>query len=127
MNPSLRYAITTVIALLAIYSSWMAFGYSVTQITCSTERVKEDNLSNLRFEVEDTSCDVLAKDEAIRIYVKDTTLDGRWFFSKWRNKRTLLFTYDPGRPDVPPPSISRRSQSTILISIPDVSQVIYET
>jgi len=103
------------------------FGYSVTQITCSTERVKEDNLSNLRFEVEDTSCDVLAKDETISIYAKDTTLDGRWFFSKWRNKRTLLFTYDPGRPDVPPPSISRRSQSTILISIPAVSQVIYET
>jgi hypothetical protein len=52
------------------------FGYSVTQITCSTEKVKEDNLSNLRFEVEDTSCDVTAKDEAIRIYVKDTTI--RW-------------------------------------------------
>jgi hypothetical protein len=113
--------------LIALYPLWRAFRASVTHISCSTEKVKEVNLSNLTFEVEDTSCDDLAKDEAIGVYVKDTASDRGWFFPKWRNQRTLLFRYDPGRWNNPLPAITRLSQSTILISIPEVSSIDYQS
>jgi hypothetical protein len=77
----------------------------------------------LKFEVTYLSCDTLAKDEAIRVYAETTTSDRAWFFEKWRHQRTLLFRYDPGRPDSPLPSITRPNPSTILISIPEVSSI----
>jgi hypothetical protein len=127
MKPIAKYGLGLSIALVGAYSLWIVLPAVVVKITCSTERVREISLSNLRFEPEDTSCDVLAKDEAIRVYVRDTVLDKGWFFAKWRNERTLLLRYDPGVPDNAIPSITRPNQSTILISIPEVSSIEYQS
>lgn len=102
------------------------FRSAVRRMSCSTETVKIVMIGDLRFEMEDTVCDGIGKDEDMSVYVKDTSLDGKWFFSRWRNSRTLLFTYDPRTPDMPVPSISRPSQGKILISIPEVSEVLYQ-
>ena len=122
----MKKVITGIIVLIAIYSIWTAFRISVIRMTCSAANVKQVNLSSLRFEIEDMNCDGLAKDEAIRVYAKNTALDGGWFFSKWRNQRTLLFRYDPGNWDNPLPSITRPNSSTILISVPEVSSIDYQ-
>ena len=127
MKPIVRKAITVILVVIAIYSIWTAFRTALNRITCSATNVEVVNLSSLRFEVEDTRCDGLAKDEAIRVYVNDFELHGGWIFSKWRNKRTLLFDYDPGRWDNPLPSITRPNPSTILISIPEVSSIHYQS
>jgi hypothetical protein len=122
----MKKAATGVIVLIAIFVIWTVFRTSVSSMMCSRSNVKDIELSSLRFEIEDMNCDGLAKDDAIRVYAKDTALNGRWFFSKWRNQRTLLFRYDPGRPDNPLPSITRPNSSTILISVPEVSSIEYQ-
>lgn len=126
MKLIVRKTVTLIIVLIAIYFLSTTSLNSVRSSTCSTEKVEEVNLSNLRFQIEDTSCDGLAKDEAIRVYIKDMASDEGSIFSRWTNQRTLLFRYDPGRWDNPLPFITRPSQSTILISIPEVSSIDYQ-
>ena len=122
-----RYAFSVVLGLSLICGGWLAIRSAMRRMSCgSEETLKVEELTGLRFEVTYLNCDTLAKDEAIRVYVKDTTLDGGWFFSKWRNQRTILFRYDPGRWDSPLPKITRPSQSTILISVPEVSSIDYQ-
>ena len=122
-----RYAVGVVLALGLIYGGWLAVRSALRRMSCgSEETLKVEELAGLRFEVTYLGCDTLAKDEAIRVYVKDAALDGGWFFSKWRNQRTLLFRHDPRRWDNPLPSITRPTQSTILISVPEVSSVDYQ-
>jgi hypothetical protein len=93
----------------------------------SEETLKVEELSGLKFEVTYLSCDTLAKDEAIRVYAETTASDRTWLWGKWRHKRTLLFRYDPGRWDNPLPSITLPNPSTILISIPEVSSIDYQS
>jgi len=88
--------------------------------------VKVEVFSDFTFEVEYRSCDTLAKEEDVSVYAERTASGGTWFFSKWRNRRTLVFRYYPERWDSPPPSITRPSKSTVLISIPGVSGVVYQ-
>jgi len=105
-------------------------GRAVTsRFACQTEeRLKLDDPSGLiGFEVEYASCDSFAVDEGISVYASKVLPKGAGLFSRWRNRRTLLFRYDPGRPDNPLPSISRPSQSMILISVPEVSSSIYQS
>ena len=97
------------------------------RVACSTEeRFKTVDPSGITFEVEDTCCDTLAKDEHIRLYATKVTPKGAWGFWGLRNRRTLLIEYDPGRFDNPLPSINHPSQTTILISIPEVSSIVYQ-
>jgi hypothetical protein len=120
---SARYGITLIVILAVVYFGWIGIGRGLKRMACgSEERLKVEELSGVRFEVTYLSCDTLAKDEAIRVYAERMAPDGAWF-SKWRTKRTLLLRYDPGREDSPLPVIVRTSQSTILISIPEVSSI----
>ena len=123
MKRSTKYGITLIVILAVVVFGWIGIGRGLKRIACgSEERLKVEELSGVRFEVTYLSCDTLAKDEAIRVYAERMALDGAWF-SKWRNKRTLLLRYDPAREDSPLPTIVRTSQSTILISIPEVSSI----
>ncbi len=127
MKKAARYTFRAVLFLGLIYATYLAIGFGLTRMACGTEeKLKVEELSGLRFEVTYLSCDTLAKDEAIRVYAETTALDRAWFFPIWRNQRTLLFRYDPERPDSPLPTITRPSQSTILISVPEVSSISYQ-
>ena len=120
-----RYGIRLVVAIAAIYGAYLAVQFLRYHFTCTTEeRLKIENLSGVSFEVVDTACDTLAKEEAIEIYARRAHPKGIRIFSGLWDRRTLLFRYDPGNPDTPLPSITRPSQSTILISIPDVASVL---
>lgn len=110
-----RHAVSVVPALALIYGEWLAIRSALRRTSCGREEtLKIEELAGLRFEVTYLSCDAIAKDEAIRAYAETTGSHESWFLSKRRNQRTLLFRYDPGRADAPPPSITRPSQSTIL-------------
>lgn len=124
MKKYARYGLTLILAVAVVYAACIGIGRGLKKMACgSEEKLKVEELSGVRFEVTYLSCDMLAKDEAIRVYAETTASDGAWFFPKWRNKRTLLFRYDPSREDSPLPRIVRTSQSTVLISIPEVSSI----
>jgi hypothetical protein len=122
-----RYVVSVVLALGLIYGGSRAVRSALRRMSCgSEETLKVEELTGLRFEVTYLSCDTIAKDEAIRVYAEAVAPDERWFFSKWRNHRTLLFRYDPTRHDAPLPSITRPSQNVILISVSEVSSIDYQ-
>lgn len=101
--------------------------YAIRRNACSSEALQAVNLSDVRLEVESSSCDLIAKDEVVSVYVMSETRTRPWPFSNWGKHRKLIFRYDPGRDDNPLPSISRPSQSTIRISIPEVSSIIVQS
>jgi hypothetical protein len=122
-----RRAIYIVGAVLSIAAVFLVFRFGVSRFTCQAEeRLKIDDPAGFRFEVEYKSCDTLAKEEFISVYATKVPSKTARLFSKWRDQRTLLFRYDPGRWDNPLPSITRPSQSEILISIPEVSSIGYQ-
>lgn len=124
MKRPLRNAFLVILILIGLTAATATF--LIDRNISSTELVKVEDVSGIRFEVEDTSNDTFAKDEAVSVYAKRSVSDGMWFFPSWRNRRTLIFRYDPGRPDNPLPLITHPSQTTILISVPEVSSIIFQ-
>jgi hypothetical protein len=122
-----KYILGVVFAVAGVCALSMAVWFAYARNACQTEeRLEVEGPSGLIFEVVDESCDTLAKDESISVYAKEAVPKGTWGFFGWRNQRTLLFRYDPGRPDNPLPSITHPSQTTILISITEVSSIVYQ-
>ncbi len=94
----------------------------------SEEKMTIPDLSGAKVEVFYTNCDTMVKDEAISIYFSRAAAKEKSWFAGWRNHRRLVFRYDPGgKSDSPLPSITNPSKSTILISVPEVSSVIYQS
>ena len=125
MKRAARYITGVVVAIGGIYAIFLAMHVVLIHLSCTTEvRLKIENLSGVSFEVADTSCDTIAKDENIRIYARKVDPKEAGIFSRWRNQKSLLFRYDPGNFNNPLPSITRPSSSTILISVPEVSEII---
>jgi hypothetical protein len=119
-----KYILGVLVAIGGIYAIVLVIHFALIHLSCTTEeRFRIENLSGVSFEVTDTSCDTLAKDENIRIYARKVDPIGAGIFSRWRNQKRLIFRYDPGSSDNPLPSITRPSQLTILISIPAVSSI----
>jgi hypothetical protein len=122
-----RYILGVLVALGGICVVGAAILIAYTRNACQTEeRLKIEDPSGFTFDVVYESCDTLAKDEAISVYARKAASKGTRAFSGWRNQRTLLFRYDPMRADSPLPTISRQSPSTILISIPEISEINYQ-
>jgi hypothetical protein len=123
-----RTGIYIVSTLLFIAAAFLTIRFAVPHFTCQAEeRLKIDDPTGLRFVVEYKNCDTLAKEESISVYATKIASQSTGLFSRWRDQRTLLFRYDPGRWDNPLPSITRPSQSEILISIPEVSSIGYQS
>jgi hypothetical protein len=93
---------------------------------CLDEQLKVQELAGLRFEVVYTNCDTLAKEEAVRVYVEKIASKSVWPFGR-KNERALLFWYDPGgKASIETPSITIPSPSSILISVQEVSSIVYQ-
>lgn len=89
--------------------------YSETKMTLP-------DISGGDFEIIYTSCDVLAKDESISGYVSK-----RSWVAKLLARKTLLFRYDPALWNSPLPSIRTSGQNRILVSVPRVSEIIFQS
>jgi hypothetical protein len=116
-----------IVALGLICAMGIAIRLWLIRAACETEEKLKIEVSGYQFEVDDVSCDTIAKDEHIKVYGRKMPSPGARFFPEWRNPRMLLFEYDPGRSDNPPPLITHPSQSTILISIGELSEIIYQS
>jgi hypothetical protein len=128
LKKPVRYFVRAAVAVCLIFAMCLAVRFGLRRMACGTEeKLKVEELPGLKFEVTYLSCDVLAKDEAIRVYAETTAPDRAWFFPGWRNQRTLLFSYDPENESGPLPTITRQSPSTILISVPEVSSISYQS
>ncbi|MGC2161883.1 MAG: hypothetical protein WA634_08250 [Silvibacterium sp.] len=110
----------SVVALLGLVAAGM-FIRSSACLTLTDVKLTVANLPAVDFEVTDVDCDTLAKDEAVRIYASRAGSGA--LFAQWFRSKTLLFRYDPGRPDNPLPLIRATGRSQILISIPEVSSI----
>jgi hypothetical protein len=90
---------------------------------CLTEVLKTiPDLSGMKFEITYENCDTLAKEEAVTVYVSKAVA-GNSLFSRWSNRKTPIFCYDPARYDNPPPLVQASGKDKILISIAEVSSV----
>lgn len=103
-------------------------GYSSNPLTYSscitTSEAKFSDVAGWDFEVEDTNCDTLAKDEAVRVFaVRSDANRSSWI--RFLARRRLVFQYDPWNQDELVPSITATGKDDIMISIPRVSY-IYE-
>jgi len=93
---------------------------------CVTEELRNiPNLSGMKFEIIYTNCDTLAKEEEVSVYVSRSLVNGNSFLARWSNRRARVFTYDPGGPGVPP-SITVPEKDKIVISIPEVSSILFQ-
>jgi len=119
------YILGVVLLVVVLWGSRRVFRLWVNHVACYTEeRLKIDDPTGIRFSVEYTNCDIIAKQEDISVYAQTTKSDGGQASSSRKKQRTLLFSYDPVTYDSPLPSITRPSQSVILISIPRISEVL---
>ena len=91
----------------------------------SEELGTKQNLYGATFEVVDTNCDTLIKNEAIRVYISRPRVGQSSWFSKWRNHRELIFDYDPDSNDRPP-VIEASGNNRVLISVSKVSHVFVQ-
>src|SRR5579863_3055944 len=116
-----------VMTLGSLYAIMVATGRVTWRGACATETIITiPNLSGMEFEVTYTNCDTLAKEEAISVYVSTAAANRESLLSRWSNRKTILFRYDPGGSDIAPPSIKAAGKDRVLISIPEVSSVLLE-
>jgi hypothetical protein len=120
-------------SILIVAVLFVSVGYAIFRSVfvvpgaCISEDLQTvPNLSGTRVEVVYTNCDALAKEEAISVYFSRASVERESWFAKWQNHRKLVFSYDPLRSDRQPPTIANPSRSTILISVPEVSSIIYK-
>lgn len=79
--------------------------------------------SGVRFVIEKSSCDILAKDEYISVYAISVPRSPLQKLLGPFNKQSLLFRYDPGQEDNPLPSVTLLGQAQIRIAVLSVSSI----
>jgi hypothetical protein len=92
-------------------------------VCMSEDRMTISNLEGMEFKTIYTNCDTLAKDEEISVYVSKSATSRESLFTRWLNRKTLIFSYDPGRYDNPLPSIQATGNDRILITVLRVSSI----
>jgi len=129
MRKSAKITLISFVCFFAVFGAGYAFlrfvGLADPNACISENRMTIPDLSGIKVEVVDTNCDILAKQESIDVYFSQAKQKS--WFAKLRNHRELVFSYDPGRPDDPLPTITHSSDSTILISVPEISSVIRQS
>jgi hypothetical protein len=109
----------------AIYGSMVRGLNPLTAWACSSvTRGKLGNVSGWDLEIEQTSCDLVTREEAISVYASTHVPPGSR--TKWFARRTLLFRYDPESADDLLPSFEATGPDKILISVPAVSSISVE-
>lgn len=121
-----RILITAVCFAVLLGAGYVCLQIVERNACISEEKASIPDLAGVKVDIVYTNCDILAKDEALSIYF---SRPGKrdLLFGRWRNRRALVFRYDPGKPDSTLPSITHPSRSTIQISLPEVSSVIYQS
>lgn len=103
----------------ARYAFSLLFNGGTIPNACLSQQWEDiPNVAGLRFQVEYMNCDTLAKDEAVSVYVLETQQG-----AGDKNRRTLVFRYDPGGIQNQVPKITASGNHKVLISVPEVSSI----
>jgi hypothetical protein len=116
-----------------IIGSLLGMAYALTRLegiatadACISEALGTiPNLYGAKFEIISTNCDTLTKDEAIRVYVSRAAAEGDSWFARWRNRRELIFDYDPAM-DERPPVIEPSGNHRVVISVAKASHIFLQ-
>lgn len=111
------------IVLFVLFLGTGAAVFLLRRNACTEEVLKVTEVPGIRFVIERSNCDLLAKDETVSVYATKTPESP---FSKMVNrvrKPVPLFRYDPGSEDNPLPSVTMFGPDQILIKIASVSSV----
>jgi hypothetical protein len=104
------------VPLGSAYLILASVGLAPTPYTCITEtRKKIPNLSGFDFEITETDCSTLGEDASISVFVSKAG----------GNTKTLIFKYGPAV-DGLLPSIVMHNEGNLSISIPIVSDVVFQ-
>jgi len=127
-NRRLLVAAILAFSIGASYTTMVMTGRVNFPFACiSAERATIPDISGMRFDITYTNCDVLAKQEAISVYVSAAKRAGSPLLDKLFRARSLLFRYDPDKDNSPLPQIKVLSDNTIIISVPAVSSINYQS
>jgi hypothetical protein len=119
-------AILAAAILILVPSARVSVARTLLPGVCMTENLKTiADLGGMKFDVVYTNCDTLIKEDSVSVYISKTLNGRESLFARWSNRRILIFRYVPGRSDTP--SISSIGGDRILISIPDVSSVYFQS
>jgi hypothetical protein len=128
LRKTLAYSVAAVGMLCVVYAVLVIAGVVPSPFACLTEtKMKIANLSGMDVDVTYTNCDTIAKEEFVSVYASPAIGREESLFARLLNRRTLVFRYDPGRPDDLLPLIKAVGDNRILISNPGVSEVFYQT
>jgi hypothetical protein len=125
----LVYCAGIAVALGAVYLILVATGtIHLPGARYTEERMTLPNLSGMEFKIIYTSrARLFVTDYAINVYVRRAAVKDESLFARWSNRQSLLFRYDPWNYDSPLPTIQASGNDRILISIPRVSQVLFQS
>lgn len=104
---------------------WAAHAF-VPTLTCASETMMRTSLPGEDVEVVYLSCDTLAKQDTIDVYLMKTGANNQPRLIRWLYKKTLVFRYDPASDDGPLPTIRASGPNRIVIAVPRVSSVSLE-
>jgi len=100
--------------IVAIGGPFVVLGLLMAPGACITEsRGKIVNVAGYDFEISETSCDLIAKDDAVSVLISKTG----------HQSQTAIFKYDPGR--YLPPEIRATGAHSVQISIPSISSEFF--
>jgi hypothetical protein len=111
----------------SIYISLVALGKIAWPGACIEEELgKIPDVSSISFRIVYSNCDTLAKQEAVTIYASPATTISGTQLERWFESDTLLFSYVPAYGEITAPVVTSPRSGYILISIPEVSSVLYK-
>jgi hypothetical protein len=92
------------------YAGLTYLGIVPSPTACSTEtKLVKRNIAGLDFQITDSDCDTLAKEEFVSVYVSVSDSNRSWI-GRLINRKELLFRYYPENWNSPLPSIVAGSQ-----------------
>jgi hypothetical protein len=104
---------------------WAAHAFILSR-TCLSETRMKTSLPGEDVEVVYLSCDTLAKQDTIDVYLMSPGANNQPPLIRWFYKKALVFRYDPWSYDEPLPLIRATGPSGIVISVPRVSSVFWK-
>jgi len=99
----------------------------VVKSSCTSETKMKTSLPGEDVEVVYLSCDTLAKQDTIDVYLMKAGANKQSSLIRWLYKKTLVFQYDPALEDGPLPVIRVSGRNRIVIAVPKVSSVLVKT
>jgi uncharacterized membrane protein (DUF485 family) len=121
-------SVSTAVALGVVYVILLVIGVIPLGGSFTDDLLTIPNLSGMEFKIIYTGrAHFLVTEYATSVYVRRADVKGESLLARLLNRETLLFRYDPANDENTLPSIQATGNDKILISIPRVSQIFFQS